>query len=198
MEASVSGDDAIPGGPRHVRREDPPPTPTAARAGPTDVLDAVARAAVDAIGGADAAVICVVHENAPATFAGSHPAATMLDAVQFAGGEGPSFEALCQCRTVRVDDVGAWDGGGTWRELAADAGLTGVIALPVGADDETAATLSLYRRSGGWSAGDVAAATAFTARLRDLIAAVSRFATDVRRPPAGGPGPYLGTTGPRD
>jgi len=179
----VPGDDGIADHPCRVLREEPPPTPAGARAGPADVLDAVARAAVDAIGGAVAAVICVVHENAPATFAGSHPAATMLDAVQFAGGEGPSFEALCQRRTVRVDDVGAWDGGGTWRELAADAGLTGVISLPVGADDETAATLSRYRSAGGWSAGDVADATAFTARLRDLIAAVFRFATDARRPP---------------
>jgi len=193
-EHSVSGDDATADVPRYLLREGPSPTPTGPRAGPTDVLDAVARAAVDTVDGAVAAVICVVHENAPATFAGSHPAATMLDAVQFAGGEGPSFEALCQCRTVRVDDVRAWDGGGTWRELAADAGLTGVIALPVSPDDDTAATLSLYRRSaGGWSAGDVADATAFTARLRDLIAAVSRFATDGRRPTGD-----LGTAGPRD
>lgn len=171
------GDDAIPDvpHPRPVLCEDRPPTLGPAGAGPADVLDAVARAAVGAISGAVAAVICVVHDNAPATFAGSHPAAAMLDAVQFAGGEGPSFEALCHCRTVQVDDVESWDRGGSWRELAAGAGVTGVIALRVTPDDDTAATLSLYRRGGGgWSAGDVAAATAFTARLRELIVSVFR------------------------
>jgi hypothetical protein len=182
----VSGYDQIPDVPRGVLCDDRPPTPVPGRAGPAAVLDAVARAAVDAIAGAVAAVICVLHDNAPATFAGSHPAATRLDAIQFADGEGPSFEALCQHRAVLVDDVADWPEGGTWREVAADAGMTGVIALPVSPDGDTAATLSLYRRGeGGWSPTDLTEATAFSTRLRDLISAVCRLpATDAHRGPA--------------
>jgi hypothetical protein len=183
----VSGYDESSDVPRRLLCDDRPPTLVPGRAGPADLLDALARAAVDTIAGAVAAVICVIHDNAPATFAGSHPVATMLDAIQFAAGEGPSFEALCHRRTVLVDDVGAWDRGGTWRELAADAGMTGVIALPVSPDDDTVATLSLYRRGAGrWSAGDLVEATAFTGRVRDLSAAMCRFATD-----AGPPTPLL-------
>jgi hypothetical protein len=140
----------------------------AGAASAADVLGAVARVAVDAVGGADTAVISVVRDNAPATFAGAHRSVTMLDAVQFATGQGPSFRALCDGRPVRVDDVSRWDGGDTWRELATGAGMAGALALPVGG--EAAATLSLYRRDeGGWSAADVRDARGFAVRLRDLI-----------------------------
>jgi hypothetical protein len=155
----------------------------------------VARAAVDTVEGAVAAVICVVHENAPPR----SPARTRRHdcwtrssspAARRRASKPSASAARCASTTS-----GAWGRRRTWRELAADAGLTGVIALPVSPDDDTAATLSLYRRSaGGWSAGDVADATAFTARLRDLIAAAVRFAADGLRPATGD----LGTAGPRD
>lgn len=157
----------------------------AGAAAAADVLDAVARVAVEAVDGADTAVISVVRDNAPATFAGSHRLVTVLDAVQFATGEGPSFRALCDRRTVRVDDVSRWDGGDTWREMATGAGMAGVLALPVGGD--AAATLSLYRRSkGGWSAGDVQDARGFAVRLRDLI--VVTFGRPGDRPGGGAHG----------
>lgn len=166
----------------------PEPAPTdqllrllAAATSVPQLLDAVADLAVDAVAGADAAVICVVRDNAPATFAASRGMITMLDSAQFATGEGPSFQALCTRRTVQVDDVPGWRGAGTWRELAGTLDISAALAMPVTVTADAAATLSLYRnRGGGWSPEDLDDARRYTAHLADLLMIADRLTADDR------------------
>jgi hypothetical protein len=153
-----------------------------------DTLDRMVRLARNAVPSSAGAVVCVLRDGAPAAVVGSELLAAQLQMAQLATGAGPSLLALTGRRTILVDPLPP-DHPETWGGLAAAAGITGVVALPLGTYPDLAATLTLYHRGPRrWAESALEQVGAVSAVLGDLVSSMCPPACPPGYAPSAAPG----------
>lgn len=117
-----------------------------------ETLDRATSYAVDLVDGCDAAGIVEVDKCAVRTLAASDATASTGDQLQAKFGAGPCFELLdSTVQAFRIADLGGaprrWE---QFTKAAAEAGIAGVLALPLPVADKMLGVLNVYslRRDG--------------------------------------------------
>ena len=119
-----------------------------------DTLDEVARAAKQAVCGADLAGLTMVVDGRPSTTVFTDEEAVEIDKSQYATGIGPCLDALRDgtlSRSNRLEDDSQWP---PFSEAAVAHGFHSVLSLPVLTGQEAVGALNFYSRCPGAFAGD--------------------------------------------
>jgi GAF domain-containing protein len=123
--------------------------------------------------GCDAAAVALVRDGSPLAIAASDDDARRVTEVQYRQGCGPCLVATGSGRAV-LSAVGDAPPHEEWRALAAAAGFTATLAVPIPAPDHVAGALIAHRRAGDWPADAVTAATALAACAGQGLAVACR------------------------
>jgi hypothetical protein len=149
----------------------------------SELLGGVAEMAVETVPGCDSASVTLIHHGEPATIAASDLRARQIDQVQYDDGHGPCMLAAATDDVIQVDDVSATPPEQAWGRVAADAGITAAISLPIASAGNIAAALNLYTtRVTGWPTRAVLAGETLAAYIGDAITLAYRIN---RRDPGG-------------
>jgi len=134
-------------------------------------VESLARLAVETIEPAEACSITIAGSNGIETLVATSEAATKLDAIQRAVGEGPCISALREHRTFVIDDMTRDE---TWprfsRKAAKAVGVNSVVAYVLAADERVVAALNLVATNKGvFSQQDVESGALFAAHAAVVL-----------------------------
>ncbi|MDT7569855.1 MAG: hypothetical protein QOE05_29 [Actinomycetota bacterium] len=108
------------------------------------VLLTVARLAVDAVDGAEAASVTLLMGERPVTVVSTGEPASALDETQYQQGYGPCLDAVLAQQVIEVRDMRTDE---RWPQFAAAAvgrGVLGSLSVPIPVVDSVAAALNVY------------------------------------------------------
>lgn len=113
-----------------------------------EVLQRTVNQVVRAVPDADMASVSILADGHPETVATSSDRVLMIDAEQYAAGEGPCLDAACSGKVVRVSVGQLGDRWPRFARSARAAGLGSYLSCPLVIDEQFAGSLNLYSEQG--------------------------------------------------
>ncbi|WP_258803447.1 GAF and ANTAR domain-containing protein [Pseudarthrobacter sp. NS4] len=107
-------------------------------------LATISASLLNACTGTMLCTITVERDGAPSTVASSSERGRRLDEAQYAAGAGPCLTATRQQRAVLVEDMANDQRWGKYPQVALDAGVKSMLAVPIPAGSSSKAALNCY------------------------------------------------------
>jgi GAF domain-containing protein len=142
-----------------------------------EVLQRTTDQVVRAVPEADMASVSALHDDVPETAASSDDRALVIDADQYAAGDGPCLEAARTGQVVRVGVEQAHDRWPQFARSAQAAGVASYLSCPLFLDEQFAGSLNLYSAEGhGFGELDEAVLRLYVTAASQAIAGARRYA----------------------
>ncbi|WP_238010320.1 GAF and ANTAR domain-containing protein [Dactylosporangium sp. AC04546] len=134
-----------------------------------EALEDLVETAADLVDGASWCAVTLVRAGGPSTAAASSGLPEALLDSQYDSGTGPSMEAIRSRDLILSDDLAVDTRWPRWRERALDAGVRGVLTVPVDIDEQVIGALTVYSAAAGSFTTDVGLTAMLVAEHAGLL-----------------------------